>query len=109
MGFPWGGREAGESVYECFNRELQEEFALTISEDAIVWRKVFPAMHDPTVDAYFMVVKLPESVSREIQFGNEGQKWDMFSEEDFLSRTDVVPHLKERLETYLNETSGAGY
>ena len=100
--FPGGGREGEESPFECIAREVYEEFTVTLEPSDIIWQKTFPSMHDLDSQAYFMVGFLTQSHMDQIQFGSEGQKWSLMSVEEFLSRDDVVPHLKGRLQDYLD-------
>ena len=100
--FPGGGREASETPFETLEREVKEEFGIQVMKDSIVWQKEYPAMHDPALRAYFMVVKISQEQVGAITFGSEGQKWELMETGEFLSRDDVVPHLKGRLKDYLD-------
>ena len=100
--FPGGGREKSETPVECAIREVNEEFAIKLVPDSIVWQKEYPAMHDSTLRAYFMVAKISQNEIDNIKFGGEGQRWKLMSIDEFLSRNDAVPHLKQRLQDYLN-------
>ena len=100
--FPGGGREGNETPIETITREIQEEFGITLKQEAFVWQKAFPAMHDANLTGIFLVGNLtPEDVSQ-IQFGEEGQRWRLMSVDEFLSRDDVVPKLKDRLQDYFS-------
>ena len=101
--FPGGGRENNETPFECIVREVDEEFSIKMKPESILWQKAFPAMHDPKLTGYFMVARITQGDIDDIKFGSEGQKWTLMAVEEFLSRDDVVPHLKERLSTYLKE------
>jgi len=98
--FPGGGRENNEDPIECIIREVAEEFSITLKPDSIVWQKEYPAMHDPDLHAYFMVAKITQQDVDSIRFGEEGQEWKFMSADEFLSRNDVVPQLKGRLQDY---------
>lgn len=100
--FPGGGREAGETPFQCVAREVKEELALTIKEGMIKWTKVWPAMHDPSVAAYFFVADITKRDVESIVLGDEGQGWCMISHSQFFSRKDVIPDLKLRLRDYLD-------
>ncbi|MDP4020630.1 MAG: NUDIX hydrolase [Candidatus Adlerbacteria bacterium] len=100
--FPGGGREHNETPLETIIREIKEEFSITLKSEAFIWKKEFPAMHDPSLTGIFLVGKLTHEDVNSIKFGEEGQKWQLMTVEEFLSRNDVIPHLKERLCTYLN-------
>lgn len=100
--FPGGGREGNETPFECARREIKEELAVNLLESSIVWQKDFPAMHDPTLTAYFLVAKIREEDIKDAELGIEGQGWALVDMKEFFSRDDVVPHLKGRLQAYLD-------
>lgn len=56
-----GGREDSETPFECLRRELGEELEIGIVDSQVLFTKKFPAMHDPTLNAYFMVIRLSDS------------------------------------------------
>ncbi len=101
--FPGGGREGEETPIECAVREIEEEFGITLDTCLFVWQKDYPAMHDPDQRAYFLVARVGKETIDNIQFGSEGQKWELFTQEAFFDREDVVPHLKGRFGDYLKE------
>ena len=97
-----GGREGNETVYECIARELQEELDIIILPEQIIFEKTFPAMHDPSLTAYFVVVELTAENVEQIHFGSEGQRYKLTTVKKFLDNNDeYVPFLKARLESYL--------
>ena len=100
--FPGGGREGSETPVECAMREVEEELLLKFPESSIVWQKEVESMHDPSLKAYFIVAKLSEENIKPIKLGEEGQEWVLMSVDDFFSRDDVVPKLKDRLRAYLS-------
>lgn len=97
-----GGRENGESPSQCLVRELQEELEITILTDQVIFSKVFPAMHDPSIDAYFMVVNLTDSQAGNFNFGSEGIRCKFVGIKQFMNDTTVVPELKPRFASYLS-------
>lgn len=100
--FPGGGREYDETPEECVIREVDEELGIKVSLEQITYRKVHPAMHDPKLNAYFMVAEIPDKGIENIVFGDEGQGWKMFSFDEFMNSNEVVEPLKGRLKTYLD-------
>lgn len=96
-----GGREGNETPYECLVRELNEELKITVAQDQVIFNEIFPAMHDPSQDAYFMVVFLAEKNILEMKFGSEGQACKFVSIDEFLQSGDFVPDLRPRLQSYL--------
>lgn len=98
-----GGREAGETPFECLYRELQEELGIAIDEDQVVFSRIFPAAHDATVDAWFMVINLTKQQAQSFHFGSEGQRWQWMVPEDFLANEQAVPGMKIRLQAFLEK------
>lgn len=99
--FPGGSREDNETPFECVAREVEEELDIKLIESEIIWRKTHPAMHDPNLTAYFMVVKITQDDIDSIKFGDEGQGWKLVSIDEFMNSKDVVEPLKGRLQGYL--------
>ncbi len=98
-----GGRENQENEFECIARELEEELEIIISPEQLVFKKVFPAMHDPSLNAYFVVIELTDDNVVSFRFGSEGQRYKFVTVDEFLNNNDAyVPYLKPRLETYLS-------
>ena len=100
--FPGGGREGEETPVECAIREIQEEFGITLAREHFIWEKEYPAMHDPKQRAYFMVATIDDKEVKNIKFGEEGQRWEFMDIKTFFDNNEVVPHLKGRLQDYLN-------
>ena len=100
--FPGGGREGEETPLECAIREIEEEFGISLPVSSFIWQKEYPSMHDLNQKAYFMVAKINDEEVKNIQFGSEGQRWDFMDISTFFESSDVVPHLKGRLQDYLD-------
>lgn len=98
--FMGGGRENQETPFECAIREIQEEIGITLSPGSIVWEKWYPAQKDPNQKAVFMVAKIAKKDISGINL-TEGQKWDLFDQETFFAKQDVIPALKTRFSDYL--------
>ena len=86
---------------DCATREVREEFSINLDPASVIWQKEYPSMSQPAKIGYFMVAKVSQDQFDGIVFGDEGQKWQLMSVDEFLSRNDVVPHLKGRLQDYL--------
>ncbi|QQS22099.1 NUDIX hydrolase [Candidatus Saccharibacteria bacterium] len=100
--FPGGAREENETPAECVIREVDEELGITLKPEQIIWERVFPAMHDERLNAYFMVAEISDNDVDNIVFGDEGQGWKMFAIDEFLNSNEVVEPLKDRLKPYLD-------
>lgn len=99
--FAGGSREENETPFECASREVYEELGIKLHERSIIWQRVYPAMHDPSLIAHFMVAPVTNEQLKGIVFGDEGQGWKMISISEFLDSDEVVEPLKGRLTDYL--------
>lgn len=107
--FPGGGREGNETPMQCLQREVKEELGIALTEDQILWQKEYPAMHNPRLRAYFFVTRINKEQHDSIRFGTEGQRWELVSVSEFMSRDDAVPHLKTRLQDYLDSRDSSKF
>lgn len=98
---PGGGREGDESPFECVAREVYEELEIHLNEDCLLWSKVYPSMLFADKQSVFLVGKLTQEQFDQIVFGDEGQGYQLMNIEEFLSSSQVVPQLQERLKDYL--------
>ena len=98
---PGGGREGNESPFECVEREVFEELGIHLTEDCLLWSKVYPSMLFADKQSVFLVGKLAQDQFDSIVFGDEGQGYQLMNVEEFLSSSQVVPQLQERLKDYL--------
>lgn len=98
---PGGGREGNESPFECAAREVYEELGIHLTEDCLIWAKVYPSMLFEGKKSVFLVGKLAQEQFYSIVFGDEGQGYQLMNVEEFLSSSQVVPQLQERLKDYL--------
>ena len=100
---PGGGREGDESPFECAEREVYEELGIHLTEDCLLWSKVYPSMLFEGKESVFLVGKLDQEQFDKIVFGDEGQGYRLMSIEEFLSSDNVVPQLQDRVRDYLEE------
>lgn len=96
---PGGGREGDESPQACALRECREELGLLVPEHAVRWGRSFPEGADIK---WFFVAQLPQSAVDDVVFGNEGQKWRLMSEAEFLAHPKAVPAFQERLKIWVS-------
>ena len=97
---PGGGREGDESPFECAAREVYEELGIHLTEDCMLWSRVYPSVLYEGRYSVFMVCQLRQEQFDNITFGDEGQDYKLMSIEEFLSSDKVVPQLQERLKDY---------
>ena len=100
---PGGGREGDESPFECATREVFEELGIHLTEDCLLWSKVYPSMLYEGRQSVFMVGQLSQDQFDSIIFGGEGQAYKLMNIEDFLTSSRVVPQLQGRLRDFLEE------
>ena len=100
---PGGGREGDETPFECAAREVFEELGIHLTEDCLLWSKVYPSMLYEGRQSVFMVGQLCQEQFGNIIFGDEGQAYKLMNIEEFLTSSQVVPQLQGRLRDYLEE------
>lgn len=100
---PGGGREGDESPFECVAREVYEELGIHLTEDCLLWSKVYPSMLFEGKESVFLVGKLRQEQYDSIVFGDEGQGYKLMSVEEFLSSDKIVPQLQDRVRDYMEE------
>lgn len=101
---PGGGREGDESPFECAAREVYEELGIKLTEDCLLWSKVYPSMLFEGKKSVFLVGKLTKEQFDKIVFGDEGQGYRLMSVEEFLGSDKVVPQLQDRVRDYINKS-----
>ena len=101
---PGGGREGDESPFECAAREVYEELGIHLTEDCLLWSKVYSSMLYEGRQSVFMVGQLSQDQFDSIVFGDEGQAYKLMNIEEFLTSSKVVPQLQGRLRDYLEES-----
>ena len=101
---PGGGREGNESPFECATREVYEELGIHLTEDCLLWSKVYPSMLYAGRQSVFMVGQLSQDQFDSITFGDEGQGYKLVRLEEFLASDWVVPQLQERVRDYVKES-----
>ena len=99
-----GGREGDESPFECAAREVYEELGIQLTEDCLLWSKVYPSILYEGRQFVFMVGQLSQEQFDSITFGDEGQAYKLMSIEGFLNSKQAVPQLQGRLRDYVKES-----
>ena len=82
-------------------REVYEELGIHLTEGCLLWSKIYPSMLYEGRHSVFMVGQLSQEQFDSIVFGDEGQAYKLMNVEEFLSSSQVVPQLQERLKDYL--------
>lgn len=99
---PGGGREGRETPQACALRECREELGLEVPEEALCWGRQF---REGDQIKWFFVAHLPQKVRADVVFGDEGQMWQMMSEETFLHHPKAVPAFQQRLRLWIAHRS----
>ncbi|MEM1404304.1 MAG: NUDIX hydrolase [Pseudomonadota bacterium] len=103
--FPGGGREGEESPEECVLRELNEEFALSMSSSRLEYKLKVPSLNGKG-SSFFFVAKGLKSEIDSIVFGDEGQCWQLMGIQEFLNHPKAIPALVSRFRLYLDAAIG---
>jgi 8-oxo-dGTP diphosphatase len=93
---PGGGPENNETPFETFQREVQEEFSVTVQKSDIIYVRKYPSKLEVGKYAYFPVAKLSPTVEAKIKLGNEGLEYMRMPLNTFLRLDDVWPGLQEK-------------
>lgn len=97
---PGGGREGRESPLECALRECREELGLCVPKDSILWSRAF---QEAEHTKWFFVARLRAATAQDVVFGNEGQRWTLMKEAEFLTHPKAVPAFQARLKVWIEE------
>ena len=103
---PGGGRDPGETPEQTVLRELEEELALKLAADALLWKRAYRADHDQDRTIWFFSGVLSRAAEPLIRLGDEGQKWAIMPIPVFLNRDDAVPHLRRQVSDAIAEWPG---
>lgn len=88
---PGGGREGQEAPVQCALRELDEEFGLHLSPQALTGR-AFPSHSAPGLMSWLFAGQISAAQIAAIRFGDEGQGWCMMPVADYLTHPRAIPH-----------------
>ena len=79
---------------------------MVLSPNAVLWEARFPGVFYPGTTVAFFVAQMPEAAVDQIVFGDEGQCWMLMSEQEFVSRPNVISSYEQRLARWRAETGG---
>lgn len=88
---PGGGREGQKTPVQCALRELDEEFGLHLSPQALTGR-AFPSHSAPGLMSWLFAGQISAAQIAAIRFGDEGQGWCMMPVADYLTHPHAIPH-----------------
>jgi 8-oxo-dGTP diphosphatase len=98
-----GGRDGSETLQACVTRECFEKLGLVLSDADIEWARAFDHQG---VKNWFFVGRLPATKVDDIVLGDEGQRWALMKDIEFIQHSNAVPLLQNRLGLYLSCRSG---
>ncbi|MGB7317266.1 MAG: NUDIX hydrolase [Planktotalea sp.] len=100
---PGGGAEGDETPQDCALRETFEEFGLRIDPERISWGRQYPSvLQIGSTNWFFAAPVTPTEIAR-IQFGDEGQYWQLMAMTDYVAHKQAVPHLQLQVQDFLAE------
>ena len=100
---PGGGIEGAESPEDCALRETLEEFGLIIASHRITWGKKYPSVLQSGKFNWFFAAPVTPAEISQIQFGDEGQFWEMMPISAYITHANAVPHLQAQVRDFLTE------
>lgn len=98
---PGGGREGAETPIECGLREVEEEFGLRLNAADVLFVERHQSPQTALVH-FFCAIRIDEIDLAAINFGNEGQCWELMPISKFVDHENAVPHLQNRLRSIVH-------
>ncbi|MGH1464558.1 MAG: NUDIX domain-containing protein [Cognatishimia sp.] len=95
---PGGGREGGESPWECAARETLEEVNLTVLAQDLIWARAYP---DKDTVNWFFVAQIPEHRAIDLALGDEGQALRLMAVDDYLTHSKAIPSFQKRMADWI--------
>jgi 8-oxo-dGTP diphosphatase len=105
--FSGGGRNEGESPFDTFRRETDEEFGIDIAEARIEHAMQYPSLLNSRVLGWFAVARVESSLASQIVFGNEGLEYQITSLDALYNHPLLIPRRRIQIENYLGINSFA--
>lgn len=96
---PGGGRENGESAWDCAARETAEEVALRLSRRDVIWGRSY---HTDGATNWFFVARVSESRAFDLNLGDEGQEIRLVTVDQYLSNPRAIPNFQKRLADWVS-------
>ena len=87
----WWSAKGTKVLSECAAREVYEELGIHLTEDCLLWSKVYPSMLFADKQSVFLVGLLTQAQFDSIVFGDEGQGYKLMSTEEFLDSDKACP------------------
>jgi 8-oxo-dGTP diphosphatase len=94
---PGGGREGDESPIGCALRKVEEEFGIRLPRDRVSDVHRYEGAGAGTLPSYFCIATITQAEIDQIDFSDEGQRWQLMDPQEFVDRPDAVPHMQVRL------------
>lgn len=100
---PGGGREENESPFDTFQREVKEEFGISIQKEDMYYSSTHKSVIDPNAISFFMIAKPDNIKETDIVFGNEGVEYILMTVDEFIKRQDGIERQQNRVREYLEK------
>jgi 8-oxo-dGTP diphosphatase len=98
-----GGCNEGESPFDTFRRETEEEFGITVNKEQIDYAVSGPSLTRQGVLGWFTVARVHESLVSEIVFSDEGLCEQVTSLSELLDHPLLIPRRRQQIQSYLTE------
>ncbi|MFQ6546700.1 NUDIX domain-containing protein [Aestuariibius sp. 2305UL40-4] len=97
--FPGGGREGDETPEETAIRETREETALVLEPQDLVGKADYRTSKGNRL--FFFAAHLEPDRAAGMRLGDEGQRLELMSVEDYLDHPEAIGFMKRELRRYL--------
>ena len=97
---PGGGREGGESPAACVLRETRAEVGLALDPADLIWGRAYTVAGQTN---WMFAAELPGRFERDLVLGDEGQRLDLMTPQDYGAHPLAIPQFVGRLADYLRE------
>jgi 8-oxo-dGTP diphosphatase len=74
---------------------------IRLTPEVFTWQRFYPGVVDKRQTACFLAASLTDRQANSITLGDEGQKWEFTTFEEFLHHPNAVEGMKTRLNDYL--------
>lgn len=91
---PGGGRENGESAWDCAVRECREETSLAVVHNDLLWGRRYQTRQHAN---WFFVAQVDAGRVSDLVLGSEGQEIRLMTVDEYLTHPKAIPNFQIRL------------